>query len=395
MTSGTSPRETTRREMMKQSLALAGAGALGVHGWTLPALAQDETPVPFTDVPEGFGQPNPASAIRIYDVRNIDGPYTPADSFYTIQHFGKPVIDADGFSLGVSGLVDRPATLTLDDLRGMDSIEIDAGYECSGNSRRLIQGLASNGRWTGVPLRAVLDLVGVQPAAREVVFFGADKGPETVDFRGTPYEIDQPFARSLSLADGMTTGPLLAYALNGAPLTVEQGSPLRLLVPGWYGVSNVKWLSHIRVQSERFLGKWQARWYRTLWSEEIGGETVWHETEVSRLRVKSVIARVTRVGDRHEVLGFVLHDGTPLRGVQVKVDDGAWQAATLDPSTGGQYSWKLFRFAWDGATSGEHTLVSRVTDVDGNVQPTSEALSAIKQTGLEDNSQFPRTVMIA
>ena len=150
----------------------------------------------------------------------------------------------------------------------------------------------------------------------------------------------------------MTSGPLLAYALNGAPLTLEQGSPLRLLVPGWYGVSNVKWLSHIRLQSERFLGKWQARWYRTLWSEEIGGETVWHETEVSRLRVKSAIARVTRVGDRHEVLGFVLHDGTPLRGVQVKVDDGAWQAATLDPSTNGQYSWKLFRFTWTGAAAG-------------------------------------------
>ncbi|MEE2636874.1 MAG: molybdopterin-dependent oxidoreductase [Acidobacteriota bacterium] len=385
---------TTRREMMKRSLAAAGAGVLGANRWALPALAQDEVVVPFTDVPEGFGQPNPESAIRIFDIRTIDGPYTPRDAFYTIQHFDKPEVDPATFQLGVSGLVDRPTELSLDDIRGMGSTEVDAGYECSGNSPRLIQGLSSNGRWTGVPLRAVLDLVGTAPSAREVVFFGADKGPETVDFRGTPHEVDQPFARSLSLADGMTSGPLLAYALNGQPLTREQGAPLRLVVPGWYGVANVKWLSHIRVQSERFLGKWQARWYRTLWAEEIGGETVWHETEVSRMRVKSVIARVTRIGDRHEVLGFVLHDGTPLRGVQVKVDDGAWQAASLDPVTNGQYSWKLFRYTWTGATAGEHTLVSRVTDVNGNTQPTREELS-IKQTGLEDHSQHPRTVMIA
>lgn len=164
-------------------------------------------------------------------------------------------------------------------------------------------------------------------------------------------------------------------------------------MPGWYGVSNVKWLVHIRAQAERFLGKWQARWYRTLWAEEIGGETVWHETEITRQRVKSVIARVTSAGDRHTVLGFVLHDGTPLRSVEVRVDDGPWQPATLDQSTEGQYSWKLFRYAWNGATPGEHTLVSRATDVNGHVQPTSEEL-AIKQTGLEDNSQFPRTVMV-
>jgi hypothetical protein len=257
----------------------------------------------------------------------------------------------------------------------------------------MIQGLASNGRWTGVPLRTLLGQVGVKGAAREVVFFGADQGKETVDFRGRPYEVDQPFARSLPRADAFAPDPLLAYALNGEPLTREQGAPLRLVVPGWYGVSNVKWLSHIRVQSERFLGKWQARWYRTLWAEEIDGETSWHETEITRQRVKSVIARVTRSGDRHTVLGFVLHDGTPLRSVEVSIDSGPWQPAALDPNTTSKYSWKLFRYEWSGATPGEHTLVSRATDVNGTVQPTADEL-AYKQTGLEDNSQFPRTVML-
>ena len=150
----------------------------------------------------------------------------------------------------------------------------------------------------------------------------------------------------------------------------------------------------VRVQRERFLGKWQGRWYKTLWAEEISGEVRWHETEISRMRVKSVIARVTQSSDRHTVHGFVLHDGTPLRSVEIRVDDGPWQPATMDPSTTDKYSWKLFRYNWDGATPGQHTLVSRATDVGGTVQPTAEDLE-FKQTGLENNSQFPRTVMIS
>ena len=386
--------KTTRREVVKGSLALAGLGILGVPEWALPALAQAEELVPFTDVPETFGQRAPGASMRIYDIRTIDGPYTPKDDFYAVQHFGQPEINPATFRLAISGLVDWPGQLALDELRGMGGAEVDAGYECSGNSSRIIQGLASNGRWTGVPLRILLDRVGVKPEAREFVFSGADKGPESVDFRGRAYEIEQHFARSLSRADGLASEPLLAYALNGEPLTREQGAPLRLVVPGWYGVSNVKWLTHIRAQAERFLGKYQARWYRTLWAEEIDGETVWHETEITRLRVKSVIARVTHTGARHTVLGFVLHDGTPLRSVEVRVDDEPWQPATMDGSTRGQYSWKLFHYTWNGPSSGEHTLVSRATDINGNVQPTSEEL-AIKQTGLEDNSQFPRTVMVS
>ena len=168
---------------------------------------------------------------RVYDIRNINGPYTPKDEFYAVQHFDQPDVDPATFRLNVSGLVDRPGQLTLDDLRGMEGAEVDAGYECSGNSRRVIQGLASNGRWTGVPLRAVFDRVGLTPEAREFVFVGADKGPESVDFRGRAYEVEQPFARSLSRADGLASEPLLVYALNGEPLTREQGAPLRLVVP--------------------------------------------------------------------------------------------------------------------------------------------------------------------
>ena len=384
----------TRREIVKHGLALTGLGVMGLPEWQFPALAQNEELVPFTDVPDDFGRQAPGSTIRLLDIRNIDGPYTDKDDFYTVQHFDQPLIDSDSFRLDITGLVDQPQRLSLSELRSMGEIEIDAGYECSGNSPNVIQGLASNGRWTGVALQTLFDRIGVKSEAREAVFFGSDSGQETVDFRGRPYEIDQPFARSLPMTDdAFASGPLLAYALNGEPLTRGQGAPLRLIVPGWYGVTNVKWLSQIHLQENRFLGKWQARWYRTLWAEERGGETIWHETEVSRQRIKSVIARVTRVSNEHEVFGFVLNDGTPLQSVEVSVDNGPWQQATLDRSTSNSFSWKLFRFRWTGASQGEHTIVSRATDVKGNVQPTAEEL-AIKQTGLEDHAQFPRTVLI-
>jgi DMSO/TMAO reductase YedYZ molybdopterin-dependent catalytic subunit len=383
---------STRREILKGSLAVAGLGVLGIPEWALPVLAQGEDVVPFTDLPPTINL-TPAADRRIIDIRKIDGPFTPRDQFFTTQHYGHPDIDPAAFRLKISGLVDRPISLSLAELRKMRSTELVFGFECSGN-RRPLQGLSSNGRWTGVPLRAVLDQAGVKAQAREFVFFGADHGEEEVDFRGTITKVDQQFGRSLSREKALSPEPLLAYALNGEPLTKHQGFPLRLLVPGWYGVANVKFLSESHVQHDQYLGKFQARWYRTLRGEMIGGEMKWKETAVTHMQLKSFIARVTRDGSWHNVFGVVLNDGTPLRSVEVSVDAGPWQPATLDPSTKEKYSWKLFNYAWNGATPGEHTLVSRVTDVTGKVQPTAEDL-VNKKTFLEDNSQYPRKVMIA
>jgi hypothetical protein len=192
----------------------------------------------------------------------------------------------------------------------------------------------------------------------------------------------------------MGAEPILAYELNGEPLQARQGAPVRLIMPGWYGVANVKWLTNIHVQENRYVGHFQARWYRTVQQTEIGGEMRWHETEVSRMRIKSVIARVTRSGDTFRALGFVLNDGTGIESVEVQVDDSPWQAATLDPANT-EYSWKLFTFEWTGSGPGEHTIVSRATDVNGATQMTSEELSAVKTTFLENNSLFPRTIMVA
>ena len=385
-------KQSTRREILRGSLAVAGLSVLGIPEWALPALAQSETLVPFTDIPENFPTITAADR-RIIDIRKIDGPFTPKDQFFTTQHYGHPEVDPATFRLKTSGLVDRPTSLSLDDLRRMGGTELVAGFECSGN-RRPLQGLSGNGRWTGVRLRAVLDQAGVKSQAREFVFFGADHGAEEVEFRTDKIKVEQQFGRSLSREKALSPEPFLAYALNGEPLTRHQGSPLRLIVPGWYGVANVKWLAQIHVQEEQYLGKFQARWYRTMRGEVIDGEMKWVEAAVTHMQLKSFIARVTRDGSRHKVFGVVLNDGTPLKSVEVRVDNDPWQPATMDPSTTGKYSWKLFTYAWTGATPGEHTLVSRVTDVNGKVQPTSEEL-ANKKTFLEDNSQFPRKVMIS
>jgi DMSO/TMAO reductase YedYZ molybdopterin-dependent catalytic subunit len=384
-------RQNTRREILKGGLAAAGLGVLGFPEWAMPALAQGETIVPFTDLPDNINL-TPTPDRRIIDIRKISGTLTPRDQFFTTQHYGHPDIDPATYRLKIAGLVDRPLSFSLAELKQMRSTEIVFGFECSGN-RRPLQGLSSNGRWTGVPLRTVLDRAGIKAEAKEFVFFGADHGEEDVDFRGTITKVDQQFGRSLSREKALSPEPLLAYALNGEPLTKHQGFPLRLIVPGWYGVANVKFLSEIHVQEDQYLGKYQARWYRTLRGEMINGEMKWKEAAISHLQLKSFIARVSRDGSRHNVFGVILHDGTPIRSVEVSVDNGPWQPATLDPSTKEKYSWKWFNYTWNGATPGEHTLVSRVTDVTGKVQPTLEEL-ANKKTVLEDNSQHPRKVMI-
>ena len=385
-------KQSARREILRGSLAAAGLGALGLPAWVLPALAQGESLVPFTDLPANANFA-PAADRRVVDLRRIDGPFTPADQFYTIQHYNQPDIDPAAYRLNVSGLVDKPMSLSLDDLRRMRSAELVAGFECSGN-RRPLQGLCGNGRWSGVSLRSVLDRAGVKSDAREFVFFGTDRAEEEVEFRAQKFKVEQQFGRSLTREQALSGEPFLAYALNGQPLTKNQGFPVRLLVPGWYGVANVKWLSEIHVQAEQYLGKFQARWYRTLKGEMIDGEMKWTETAISRMKLKSFIARVTREGSGHKVLGVVLNDGTPIKMVEVRVDEGPWQRAAMDPATSSRYSWKLFTYAWNGAAPGEHTIVSRVTDINGTVQPTAEALDS-KKTFLEDNSQFPRKVKIS
>jgi DMSO/TMAO reductase YedYZ molybdopterin-dependent catalytic subunit len=383
--------QTSRRDVLKGGLALAGIGLFGIPEWVMPALAQGEETVPFLDFPERVNTV-PAADRRIIDIRSIAGPFTPKDQFFTTQHYGHPSVDLATYKLRISGLVDRPVAWSIDELRRMGTKELVAGFECSGN-RGPLQGLSSNGRWTGLPLRDLLDKAGVKPDAREFVFFGADKGEEEVEWRTEKYKVTQNFGRSLKRDKAMSPEPFVAHSLNGEPLTVHQGSPLRLIVPGWYGVSNVKWLSEIHLQEEQFLGKFQARWYRTFKGEMIDGEMKWVETDISHMQLKSYIARITHGGSGYKVMGVVLNDGTPLKSVDVKVDEGPWQAATMDPTTKEKYGWKFFTYTIANLAPGEHTVVSRAVDSTGKIQPTAQELEN-KKSFLEDNAQTVRKIKV-
>jgi DMSO/TMAO reductase YedYZ molybdopterin-dependent catalytic subunit len=391
------PEQITRRETFRRGLAATSLLALAAE-WDMPALAEGEADVPFTDIPASFNPNNPKATSRLLDIRKIDGMFTPKEQFFAVQHFNRPEIDPATYRLKFTGMVNKAAEFSLADLRAMKSVEVAAGYECSGNSARSMEGLSSCGRFTGVRLSTVLKQLGVRPKAREVVFFGSDRGSQDVVFRQQTFKLEQQFGRSVTLENAMKPEPLIAYALNGEALTREQGFPVRLIMPGWYGVANVKWLAEVHLQEERYLGNYQARWYRTL--RGVGGtgevndpQTQWVENEITRMQVKSVIARVRKVGGGHQVLGFVLNDGTPLKSVEVQIDNGAWRKGTFD-SANTKYSWKRFSYQWDDATPGEHTLVSRATEVNGVVQPSATELSR-KKTFLEDNGQFPRKVMIS
>ncbi|MDG1851494.1 MAG: sulfite oxidase [Gammaproteobacteria bacterium] len=388
------PELNTRRTALKTGVALGGmAASASMPFWSQLAMGASEELVPFSDMPEGYTVPPVApGGIHYLDTSKIDSFYTPNDDFYIIQHYNQPQIADADFRLRISGLINNPFELSLADLKSRQKFEIDAGFECGGNSPRLFQGLIGNARWGGVRLVDLLEEAGLQRDGVEVVFYGADKGMEKTR-SDLDMEVEQSFGRSMHIDDALNPDIILAYEMNGEPLPLYHGAPLRVVVPGWYGVANVKWLDQIHIQDSRYMGRFMGRDYVTLSKRNIGGEERWEERSVTRIQLKSSIIRVTRNGRDHNITGFVLNDGTPLRSVEVKIDNGPWQRAEIDPASS-KYSWKLFNYTWRDASAGEHTIVSRVTDVTGQVQATADQMPE-KPTRWENYAQFPRRVMIS
>ena len=219
----------SRRESLKHTLgAIAWIALAPDHA--IPAPAEGETDIPFTDYPANYNanppNANPNAAVnRRLDIRTIDGHTTPNDQFFFIQHYNRPAVDANTYRLKLTGLVTKPQEFTLADLKKMKSTELVNGYECSGNSARAFEGLSSCGKFTGIPLSQLLKQVGVDPTAREVVFFGTDRGKEDVVFRQQTFKLEQQFARSITLENAMKPDPLLAWELNGQPLDRDHGFP--------------------------------------------------------------------------------------------------------------------------------------------------------------------------
>jgi DMSO/TMAO reductase YedYZ molybdopterin-dependent catalytic subunit len=385
-------RNVSRREIIRGGAALAGMATLGIPKWILAAQTPSpgEVVVPWADIPENF-LPSPPTGRRTLDTRTIQPStfFTPNEDFFSVQHYPVPTVDSASYRLRLTGLVNKPMVLTLDELKRRPRMEQVACFECSGNNPARLNMLTGNARWAGTSLSALLKDAGLRATAREAVFFGLDKSTEEIAHGTTQTaQYEQHFGRSLSVDDATQPEVMIVWEMNGVPLPEKNGGPVRLLVPGWYGVANVKWLDHVHVQDSRFMGRFMARDYVQLMQAEAGDEPIWNETSVSRMRLKTMVARLTRKGDQYTAIGYVLNDGTPLKSVEVRVDNGPWQAVTMEKANT-KYSWKLFTYQWTGLAPGDHTIVSRATDVNGTTQP-EEADLETKKTRWENNAQFTR-----
>jgi DMSO/TMAO reductase YedYZ molybdopterin-dependent catalytic subunit len=283
--------------------------------------------------------------------------------------------------------------LTLEELKKRPRRQYTATLECSGNgSSPGFLGGIGNARWAGTPLAPLLRECGLQPEGIEVVFYGADEGTEKI--RGGEYK--QHFARSLAVPEALKETVLLAWEMNGAPLGNRHGGPLRLVVPGWYGVAWVKWMNRIEVQDRRFESRFMGRDYVTIRGEERGGATVWRELSVGRMNLKSIVGRVTRRPDGNvRVSGAAWSDGTPLKGVELRIDDGPWTPTRLGEGKEQPHCWTFWSWEWRNPPAGEHTLVSRAIDARGRIQPAKDDPAILlKKTYWEANQQYPRRIAL-
>jgi DMSO/TMAO reductase YedYZ molybdopterin-dependent catalytic subunit len=302
-------------------------------------------------------------------------PVTPVGMHYLLTHFDIPVVDPAAWSLSIEGLVERPLILTLDELRSRPAETRVLTMECAGNGRSLMSPRAlsqpwvleavGTGEWTGVALASVLDEAGLKGGAVDVVFTGGD--------RGIDGDIEQAFQRSLTVQQAVESGALLAYDLNGAPLPPQHGFPLRLVVPGWYGMTNVKWLSTIEVTGRPFTGYYQATSYNVRLHDDDPGEPVTRIVPRSLMVPPGIPEFLTRVRNLDagpcEIVGRAWSGRAAIRTVEFSDDGGAtWAPAEVEPPVLGEAAWQGWRVLWD-ATPGDHELCCRATDEAGNTQP--------------------------
>ena len=385
----------TRREAIVRGGAAASALALSqarVVAAALPAF-QGEEVIPFLDQPPpppaGPG-PWPLDQFSLLDWQNLSSWITPNEGFFRVGHYDKPVIAEADWKLEVTGLVRNSRSYALSDLKAMPRRDVTFTLECSGNNGfPWFWGGIGNAKWTGCSLASLLERAGLLQNGIEVVFYGSDAGDEEV--RGN--KIQQNFARSMSLEDAMSPENLLCYEMNGVPLAVHHGFPLRLIAPGWFGIANVKWLKRIEVIDSRFMGRFMAKDYVTLREEKRDSETVWNMTSVGRALVKSVAAKVTKEGSGYRIHGAAW--GAPIERVEVRVDDGDWRRATIGEGKDEAFAWKFWHLDWADAAPGEHTVVSRAIDTSGKIQPAmDDPMLAGKKTYWESNGQLTRRIRL-
>ncbi|HXG77340.1 MAG TPA: sulfite oxidase [Gaiellaceae bacterium] len=300
---------------------------------------------------------------------------TPLGLHYLLIHYDIPEVDADAWRLEVDGLVERPLSLSLAELRARPAVELAVTMECAGNGRAHVEPhvvsqpwlheAVGTARWRGTPLAPLLEEARPATSAREVLFTGLDRGVEGGE--------EQAYERSLALADALGDGVLLAYEVNGVPLPPQHGFPLRLLVPGWYGMTSVKWLARITVLDEPFRGYQMRHSYRVRLEEEEDG------TPLERIRVRALMVPpgmpdfLTRVRYVEPgpcvVRGRAWSGEADVEAVEVSADGGrSWAEAELGEASLGRWAWRAWTWTWE-AEPGEHELCCRARDAAGHVQP--------------------------
>jgi DMSO/TMAO reductase YedYZ molybdopterin-dependent catalytic subunit len=365
------------------------------------AFAADEEIVPFRDYGPEFQVDAQADDphVKCFDLRRLASAITPTREFFEFHQTQTVRAESETWRLRIGGHVKRPAEFSLRDLLNRaGQRELEATIECSGNTAdpRIMNGLVSNAIWRGVSLSAILEQCGIEPSAREVVFLGMDTEPDRKWEAGNA-EYSSPHGWSIFLQDAQAASNLLAFAMNGEPLTPEHGFPLRLILPGWYGMAQIKWLSRIELTDRHYEGRHMARNYQSLRAVKSGEETLWLDTSISRNNLKSVIARVTRrrggTNFQYRVTGAAWGGPAAIRGVELSVDNGPWRPAIID-RPGNSAAWSLWSFDWKDATPGLHTLMSRASNTRGEIQPTREELRAALLSNREDNAQWLRSVLV-
>ncbi len=300
--------------------------------------------------------------------------HTPVGLHYVLVHYDIPPVDPAAFRLRIEGDVDHPMELTLDDLAARPRTEATVTLECAGNGRALLDprpvsqpwldGAVGTARWSGTPLSSLLEEAGPRPGAVAVAFTGLDHGLEGGE--------EQDYERGLTLDEALRPDLLLANEMNGAPLPPQHGFPLRLVVPGWYGMTSVKWLTRIRVLNAPYDGYQNRVGYRWRTSEDDPG------IPVERIQVRSLMAPPGYPSflprERNLAAGPVVLEGRAWSGegditrVEVSTDSGAaWTDATLGPLPEPN-AWRAWSAEWD-ATPGTHVLCCRAADATGATQP--------------------------
>ena len=391
------PLQVSRREILKAGL---GGIAICLAGFPLgtfsfPPEQPGEEPVAFLGMPR--------AGEKQLDWETLNDWLTPQDQAFNVQHYGIPEFEENEFNLEITGLVGRPMKFTMAELKALPRKDQLMTLECSGNgSSKGFMNAVYNSRWTGTALAPLLKKCRMDSKAQEIVFFGMDRKKETLR-PGTDREltVEVPFGRSLSIEDAMRLPALLAYERNGEAIEKRNGAPLRLIVPGCYGIACVKWLTRIDVRDRRYMGRFMGRDYVTVRGERRGNQIVYLETSVMRMNLKSIVARVTRRPTRNGAIplkayGAAWSDGTEIKTVQVQVDDGPWNTAALDGRPGTKFCWIFFSIDLGTVTPGKHRIVSRAIDVNGRVQPTADDDEiALKKTYWEAHQQWPREIEVA